>query len=106
MRQRLPPHVDVGDAPAWALADDPVAAVERRDMRARVRHGVRLLPPRYRDAVVVYYFQDLDVARAAACLGVSPGTLKARLHRARALLAQRLGDLVRHSRATDGGRDG
>lgn len=106
MRQRLPPHVNLDEAPAWALGDDPVAAAERRDRQARVRHGVRLLPPRYRDAVVLYYFRDLDVARAAACLGVSPGTLKARLHRARALLARRLEDLTPHADTFDGGRDG
>lgn len=106
MRQRLPPHVNLDEAPAWALGDDPVAAAERRDRHARVRRSVQLLPPRYRDAVLLYYFQDLDVARAAACLGVSTGTLKARLHRARALLSRRLRDVAPHADTSDGGEDG
>jgi RNA polymerase sigma-70 factor (ECF subfamily) len=105
VRQRLPPQVDLDDAPAWALMDDPVAAAERRDLRARVRRGVRFLPARYRDAVVAYYFQEMDVARAAACLGVTPGTLKSRLHRARGLLARRLAGLRRPGGSIDGGDD-
>ncbi len=102
MRRRLPPQVNLDDAPAWALVQDPVAAAERRDLRAQVRSSVRFLPARYRDVVVAYYFQDMDVGRAAECLGLSPGTLKARLHRARALLARRLEAFVQHAEAQDG----
>jgi RNA polymerase sigma-70 factor (ECF subfamily) len=106
MRQRLPPQVQLDDAPAWALSDDPVAKAEKRDVRTRVRHAVRFLPPRYRDAVVAFYFQEQDLASAAASLGVSPGTLKARLHRARALLTRRLEHLGPGGRTEDGGRNG
>ena len=49
-----------------------------------------LLPPKYRDAVAVYYFQQQDVAETAATLGLKPGTVKARLHRARKLLKTKL----------------
>jgi len=94
MRQRIPPQLDLDSAPAWAFMEDPVAAVERRDLRGRVRRAVRLLPGRYRDAVVAYYFQELDVRRAASILGLPEGTLKARLRRARALLARRLEGLA------------
>jgi RNA polymerase sigma-70 factor (ECF subfamily) len=106
MRQRLPPQVHLDDAPAWVLSDDPVAEAERRDVRACVRNAVRFLPPRYRDAIVAYYFQEQDLASAAASLGVSPGTLKARLHRARALLTRRLEHLGVGDRVEDGGRNG
>jgi RNA polymerase sigma-70 factor (ECF subfamily) len=106
MRQRLPPQVHLDDAPAWALSDDPVGEAERRDVGERVRQAVRFLPPRYRDAVVVYYFQEQDTASAAESLGVSPGTLKARLHRARALLIRRLEHLALGDRIGDGGGNG
>jgi RNA polymerase sigma-70 factor (ECF subfamily) len=95
MRQRLPPQVRLEETPAWVLSENPVDEMERRDLRARVRHAVRFLPSRYRDAIVAYYFQGQDTASAAHRLGVSPGTLKARLHRARALLARRLEHLER-----------
>lgn len=106
MRQRLPRQVDLDDAPAWALMNDPVAESEQRDLREHVRRGVRLLPARYRDAVIAYYFHDTDIARAAASLGLPSGTLKARLHRARNLLARRLAGVVGRAAKTDGESDG
>ena len=56
---------------------------------AALRHAVTTLPPRYRDALVLFYFEEMDLAETARVLGVREGTLKARLHRGRALLKQR-----------------
>ena len=62
-----------------------------RDETARtVRRLVADLPPKYRDALTLYYFHEMDVGTAAASLGIPTGTLKARLHRARKRLEQRL----------------
>jgi RNA polymerase sigma-70 factor (ECF subfamily) len=44
--------------------------------------------------VVLYYFSGMDVARAARSLGVPTGTVKARLHRARSLLKDRLSRMM------------
>jgi RNA polymerase sigma-70 factor (ECF subfamily) len=54
-----------------------------------VRRAVLALPMRYREPVVLFYFHEMDVAAAAATMGLPEGTLKARLSRARALLRQR-----------------
>ena len=54
-----------------------------------VRRAVLALPLRYREPVVLFYFHEMDVAAAAATMGLPEGTLKARLSRARALLRQR-----------------
>jgi RNA polymerase sigma-70 factor (ECF subfamily) len=51
--------------------------------------STRTLPPRYRDALVVYYFQERDLKEAAQILGIAEGTLKANLHRGRELLRRR-----------------
>jgi RNA polymerase sigma-70 factor, ECF subfamily len=51
---------------------------------------LRRLPPRQRHAFCLYYLLDLPVAQIAAEVGVSPGTVKSWLHRARAVLAHRL----------------
>jgi RNA polymerase sigma-70 factor (ECF subfamily) len=67
------------------VADEPAGA---RDLR----RAVAGLPERYREAILVHYFQGQDVRDAAAILGVAEGTLKARLSRARALLARSLGE--------------
>jgi len=48
------------------------------------------LPARYRDALVLFYFHEMDVERAAASLGVPVGTVKARLSRGRELLRRKL----------------
>jgi RNA polymerase sigma-70 factor (ECF subfamily) len=64
--------------------------LERSDRARLVRTAVAGLPARYRDALLLFYFVDLDVAEAASALGVAVGTVKARLHRGRALLRRRV----------------
>jgi RNA polymerase sigma-70 factor (ECF subfamily) len=54
-----------------------------------LRRAVLALPLRYREPVVLFYFHEMDVAAAAATLGMPEGTLKARLCRARVLLKRR-----------------
>ena len=51
-----------------------------------LRRAVLALPPKYRDAVLLFYFHDQDVPAAARTLRVPEGTVKARLFRGRELL--------------------
>jgi RNA polymerase sigma-70 factor (ECF subfamily) len=53
---------------------------------------VRQLPERQREIVVLHYLLDLSVAEVAATLGITDGTVKTQLHRARQTLRGRLGD--------------
>ena len=69
---------------------DPEAEAATRERAGTVRRMVDALPPKYREALILYYFKELDVAAAARCLGIPDGTLKARLHRGRARLRERL----------------
>jgi RNA polymerase sigma-70 factor (ECF subfamily) len=55
-----------------------------------VRRAVRRLPALFRDPLLVFYFQEQDLATTARILGLNEGTLKARLHRARAALREML----------------
>jgi RNA polymerase sigma-70 factor (ECF subfamily) len=90
LRRYEPPFVGLD---ALGAAPDPLAAdllTERGDEAKLVRAEVARLPHRLRDAILLYYFSDLGVAAAAAALGVPEGTLKARLHRGRELLRQRV----------------
>ncbi len=41
------------------------------------------LPLRYREPVILYYFHEMDLSRAAATMRLPEGTMKARLSRAR-----------------------
>lgn len=69
---------------------DDSAALEVEQRENALRQAVSLLPPKYRDAVILYYFQDKDVAAAAQSLGMTVGTFKSRLFRARELLRTKL----------------
>ena len=53
--------------------------------------AVRSLPDRQAQIVALHYFDDRPVDDIADVLGISPGTVKTQLHRARATLATRLG---------------
>jgi len=56
-----------------------------------VRAAVRSLPPAYREAIVLCELEDIDYADAAGMMQCPVGTVRSRLHRARALLADKLG---------------
>lgn len=64
--------------------------LERQDRAREVRSAVARLPSRYREAILLFYFMEMNVAGAADVLGVAAGTLKARLHRGRELLRRRM----------------
>ena len=93
LRRSRPPEVPIEELQVPA-SDAPGDETERRERDEIVRRAVKTLPSRYRDAVVLYYFCETDVIQAAAVLGIPTGTCKARLHRARALLKQRLSRMM------------
>jgi len=62
------------------------AAFEESDRDESLRRAVLALPPKYRDAVLLFYFHEQDVPAAARTLGIPEGTVKARLFRGRELL--------------------
>lgn len=72
---------------------DAREALEREDREASLRRAVSALPPKYRDALILFYFQEMDVGRAAKALGLAEGTFKSRLYRGRELLRPRLAKL-------------
>lgn len=68
--------------------------VEDRDRDLAVRRAVGALPPKYREALVLFYFHEMDVPAAARSLGLPEGTLKARLFRGREMLRGKLPQLL------------
>ena len=68
-----------------------VPAPENPDYRA-LYEAIGRLPEKLRVAVILFYFQDMDVAAAARALGIPEGTVKSRLHKARKRLKEMLGD--------------
>jgi len=76
-------------------AADPADLVAARELSALVRAAIAELPQGQREAVTLYYLAGLTQAQAAAHLGIPPGAVKTRLHKARANLRTRLRSLER-----------
>jgi RNA polymerase sigma-70 factor (ECF subfamily) len=68
--------------------------VEDEDRDLALKRAVLRLPPKYRDALIVFYFHSQDIPSAARSLGVPEGTLKARLSRGRDILRNKLQTLL------------
>jgi RNA polymerase sigma-70 factor (ECF subfamily) len=94
-RQRQVALPDSGDddEAELELADDaagPLARLLGNEAAEEVRRALALLPPHYRDVVILYEMHDLSYAEIAAVCQVDIGTVRSRLSRARAALAKRL----------------
>jgi RNA polymerase sigma-70 factor (ECF subfamily) len=65
-------------------------SLDEEDRDRALKRAVLGLPPKYRDALIVFYFHSQDIPSAARSLGVPEGTLKARLSRGRDILRGKL----------------
>lgn len=62
---------------------DTTEAVEKEQDGEQIRKALLLLPEKYREVLVCLYFEERSVAECAKVLGISEGTVKSRLSRAR-----------------------
>lgn len=68
----------------------PLDELARAETIELVRKAVLSLPAKYREVVVLCELQDVSYGEAAEILGCAIGTVRSRLHRARALLLAKL----------------
>jgi RNA polymerase sigma-70 factor (ECF subfamily) len=68
----------------------PAEALERKELGSILRKAIEGLPEIYRNVVLLRDIEEMDVRETAAALGITEGTVKVRLHRARALLQRDL----------------
>lgn len=73
---------------AWAA--DPAAIAEAAEERAWLRHAVATLPSGQRAAVTLFYLSGLTQDETADALGITPGAVRGRLHKARQALRRHL----------------
>ena len=71
----------------FAMANIP--AREGED-HSDVREAVNGLPEKYRLAVILHYYNGLDLKKTAQVLAIPEGTVKYHLHKAREILKRRL----------------
>ena len=78
-------------APAGTPAtNDPLTDLTQREDILTVQRLIAELPIAYREAIVLCDLRELSYADAAIVLKCAVGTVRSRLHRGRALLADRL----------------
>jgi RNA polymerase sigma-70 factor (ECF subfamily) len=93
---RDPDNDTVDEFPAdLAIPAGPFERLLDSELSAAVRGAIGRLPPLQREAVVLYEYEDLPLAEIAVIVGADQGTVKARLHRARANLRIMLSPYLR-----------
>lgn len=94
--ERERPYVPALDESGGEFADQPtgngdvLADLARNERIETLRRAVLALPPAYREVIVLCDLHERDYADAASALGCAVGTVRSRLHRARALLAEKM----------------
>jgi len=71
-------------------ASGPLENYAKGETIESVRSAILTLPERYREVVVLCDLQELSYQETAEVLGCAVGTVRSRLHRARALLIEKL----------------
>ena len=69
---------------------DPLGDLTRGETVEKLRQAVLALPAHYREALVLCELHEMSYAEAADALNCAVGTVRSRLHRARAMLAEKL----------------
>ena len=91
------------DSEQWSLENaalavertdsDPVARLEKEQLRARVREGLNEIDADYRAILILRDIDGMDYDGIAETLDISTAAVKSRLHRARLEMARILKDL-------------
>jgi len=68
----------------------PSEALEKKEMRQKLREAVEQLPPKYREVLVLRDLEELNQEETAKALGMNVTLVKVRLHRARMMLQKLL----------------
>ena len=87
VKDRRPPVFDL--ALAAPAAATQLTLLRDRERATAIRELILTLPARYRDPLVLFYFEEMNLEETARILNLPEGTLKARLHRGRELLKKR-----------------
>lgn len=92
---RGPDHAPLNDEIA-ADNSGPLETLELRAEQHEIRAALAQLPADQRETLELIFYHGLSGPEAAEVLGVAPGTVKSRLHRAKTLLHRllRLGELI------------
>ena len=93
-RQRRPRREEGGVEMDTITATDhsPEAAAVSNSGIARIHRLIDTLPEEFRQPLVLSTLEEMTSAKIGVALGIPEGTVRTRIHRARALLKQKLGN--------------
>ena len=89
----LQPQFDERDCrlePMWQFDESIEDTLARRGVAEQVMAAIYQLPETARNVILLRDIEELSTEEAAKALGIAPGALKVRLHRARAALKKLL----------------
>jgi RNA polymerase sigma factor (sigma-70 family) len=93
-RRRDHGRLDFSITSVAEIVTTPATKLARDAERRRLLETLRAMPLDQQMLLELHYWEDFDVAALAEVFETSPGTMRVRLHRARAALRERLGDEV------------
>lgn len=70
--------------------NEPSAGSDRWALTLSLRETIEAMPLKYREVIVLYYYQELTIKEIALVLGEPEGTIKSKLMRGRVLLRHQL----------------
>jgi len=76
--------------PAMIAEFDPLGDLTQKERLETLRTSILALPAHYREVIVLCELHEMSYAEAATIVGCAVGTVRSRLHRARALLLDRM----------------
>jgi RNA polymerase sigma-70 factor, ECF subfamily len=76
--------------PSMIAGGDPLDDLTRNEMIGALHNSILALPAHYREVVVLCDLHEMSYIEAAKVVGCAVGTVRSRLHRARALLIEKL----------------
>lgn len=79
--------IDVSDSQEGAF-DSPDEQISRQQVLQVIEEGLARLPARQREAFMLRYWEDMDVAETATAMGCSEGSVKTHCSRANHALAE------------------
>lgn len=83
-------HGDFTPAVLTDWREVPLEALERKELKEKLREAVAMLPEKYREVFVLRDIEELNQEETAAALGINVTLVKVRLHRARMMLQKML----------------
>ena len=86
-RKRRLPVIDISDV--FHLRSEetgPTESMEKHEQAEQVRQAIRQLPEAQREVLTLVFYHQLTGPEVADVLGISEGTVKSRLHRAKEML--------------------